>query len=524
MKNAQALDSTGTSAATLKQLLERDNVVAGLLFLAGLASRLLFPSHILYHWDSVNFAFAINEFSVAKEQPQPPGYIVYVWLTQLVNAVTRDAQITMLAISFIASALSVAALFYLGRSMFSRRVGVIAALLLASSPLFWFYGEIALPHTLDTLLVIVTVWWFYETMKGNHRFLYPAIVVAAVAGGVRQQTLIFLGPLMLFAMLRVGWKRFVISGILGAVISVAWFVPLVTLNGGLQNYLHVMSVFSDRFQSTTSVFAGGGWFGIRRNLIKLTLYTAYGWGAALAAMGVYTLAGLWRRNWPTEWKRAIFLTLWVAPTVLFYLFIHMGQQGLVFVYLPALLLVSAAGLEYLLSAQARRLAAATAALVLINIGVFVLGPEYPLGPDAQRLLTRETLVNSDEYYQARFEAIRENFPAGTTLIVASNWRHVQYYLPEYRLAPFGIVSKWELGEGSFRNDVGQEVAATPAEMGLQLDAAGHVTVIIFDPDLLVFNATPNLVKTLAGGQLAYMELRADDQLVVNAESYGILTR
>ncbi|MEK7326697.1 MAG: glycosyltransferase family 39 protein [Chloroflexota bacterium] len=527
MKNTQALSPEVTTTLTLKQLLERDGVVAGALFLVTLVSRLLFPSQILYHWDSVNFAYAIAEFNVAKNQPHPPGYIVYVWLTQLVNLVTRDAQTTLVSISIVASALAVAALFYLGRSMFDRRAGLIAAMFLASSPLFWFYGEIALPHTLDTLLVIVCAWWFYETLKGNHRYLYPAIVVAAVAGGVRQQTLIFLGPMMLFAMLRVGWRRFIISGILGAVISVAWFVPLITLNGGLQNYLYAMSVFSDRFQSTTSLLAGAGWFGLRRNLIKLTLYTAYGWGAALAATGVGTLAGLWRRNWPKEWSRVIFLVLWVAPTVLFYAVIHMGQQGLVFVYLPALLLLSAVGVGRLLAAQPRWLAAATTAVVVLNVGVFTLGPEYPLGPGTQRLLTRETLVNSDDYYQDRFDAIRENFSPETSVVVAANWHHVEYYLPEYNKIPFGVVSKWELGEGAFRNDAGEDLTATPGDLGLQIGANGRAVVVIFDPDLLTFNTTPGLVQTLAlanGGQLAYMELDSADQVYVNAESYGILTK
>jgi len=50
-----------------------------------------------------------------------------------------------------------------------------------------------------------------KPLRGDHHYLYPAIVAA---GGARQQTLIFLGPMMPFAMLRVGWRRFIISGIM----------------------------------------------------------------------------------------------------------------------------------------------------------------------------------------------------------------------------------------------------------------------------------------------------------------------
>ena len=49
-----------------------------LLFVITALSRLPFRSSILYPWDSVNYAFGMRRFDVLAEQPQPPGYIVYV--------------------------------------------------------------------------------------------------------------------------------------------------------------------------------------------------------------------------------------------------------------------------------------------------------------------------------------------------------------------------------------------------------------------------------------------------------------
>ena len=66
------------------------------LLLGTMLSRVPFRSHILYHWDSVNFAFAMQHFDVAAEQPQPPGYIAYVWLCRLVDLLFHDLQVTML--------------------------------------------------------------------------------------------------------------------------------------------------------------------------------------------------------------------------------------------------------------------------------------------------------------------------------------------------------------------------------------------------------------------------------------------
>jgi asparagine N-glycosylation enzyme membrane subunit Stt3 len=508
MKQAQTVTSSLPMTLQLERLFTQDWVLALLLLILGLVSRIPFQSQILYHWDSVNFAFAIREFNVAKEQPQPPGYIVYVWLSRLLDSLIGDAQTTLVTISIVASTLAVIALFFLGKTMFNRQTGLIAALFLATSPLFWFYSEIALPHTVDTLLIIVTVWWLYETMRGNTNYLYPAIVSLAVAGGVRQQTLVFLIPLLLFALRRVGWKHFLTAGLVGMVICLGWFIPLMVLSDGISNYMWVMGKFSDRFQSTTSIFAGAGWWGLRRNLIKLIMYTLYGWSSALLPVMIYLAVRTWQKAWPRHWEKLIFLSLWMLPTLIFYALIHMGQQGLVFVFLPALLLLGAAGLSHLLADQTYRLAAAAIILVAINGGIFHLVPEYPLGPDGQRLLTRDALLNSDRYYQARLNFIQENFEPESTVIVAANWHHLDHYLPE----------------GAAINEAGTALIATTAELGLEPGSDGLATVVIFDPELMSFNHTPDLTQevTLPGGEsLQYLKLNADDRLQVKADSFGL---
>ena len=493
------------------------------LFVFTILSRMPFCSQILYHWDSVNFAYAMREFSVAKEQPQPPGYIVYVWLCRLVDAVAHDAQTTMVSISIVASALAVVALFGLGRSMFGRWIGVIAALFLATSPLFWFYGEIALPHTLDALLVIVSVWWLYEVMQGDHRYLYPAIAILAIAGGVRQQTIIFLAPLLLFALRRVGWRRFLAAGVLGALICLAWFVPLMVLSGGVSNYMRATGAFASRFQSTTSVFMGGGWWGVGRNVRKLTMYTLYGWNIALVPGVAYVASRLWQCKSMHSWERSIYLLLWVGPALTFYTIVHMGQQGLVFVFLPALLLVSVVGLTRLSVKRPYLLITAISVLLVVNVGIFCLIPEYPLGPDTQRLLTRAALVNSDRYYQDRFEAIEEDFAPESTAILAANWHHVEYYLPGYVRLPFDVVGKWEKGEGRPKGNY-QEVLATPIDMGLQMNKEDQAVIVVFDPFLLPFSESHTSTWELSlkhGGGLDYFVLTGEQMFHYGTQSFGV---
>ncbi len=76
--------------------LGQEILIALCLLLITILSRIPFRSQVLYHWDSVNFAFAMQRFDVAAEQPQPPGYIAYVWLCRLVDLLFHDLQVTML--------------------------------------------------------------------------------------------------------------------------------------------------------------------------------------------------------------------------------------------------------------------------------------------------------------------------------------------------------------------------------------------------------------------------------------------
>ena len=493
------------------------------LFLLTVLSRIPFRTRILYHWDSVNFAFAMRRFDVAVDQPQPPGYILYVWLCRLVDLRFRDANTTMVWISVVASGLAVVFLYLLGRAMWGERVGLVAALFLAASPLFWFYGEIALPHALDTMMVLLSAWLLWRVREGEHRLLWPAVISLGVAGGIRPQTLVFLLPLALYAMARVGIARLAGATALGAVVCLAWFVPLTASAGGVGRYLEVMSVFSGRFQQTTSVLMGAGWSGVLYNLRKLALYTLYGLAASL--LPCFLAPFLLRRRSLRALldPRWLFLSFWALPPIAFYTLIHMGQQGLVFIFLPVLLLVGAVGLVRLV--RGRWLWAAAGLLMLLNVALFGLAPEHPAGPGGPRLLTRETLVNSDRYYLDRLTVIRESFSPSHTAVVAVNWHHLEYYLSEYTLlrldpgppnSPPSLTPRRWPGEGTL----------SAADLGLTPDEEGRVALVLFDeeiPSLFSVRGSVEAIPLSAGGRLQVLWLRTEERLRYDEVGMEVVT-
>ncbi|HVN55732.1 MAG TPA: glycosyltransferase family 39 protein, partial [Anaerolineaceae bacterium] len=487
--------------------LVNDWINAGLLGVLAFLIRLPFRSQVLYHWDSVNFAYAMQEFNLAKDQPQPPGYILYVFLARLVDLIFHDPQRTLVAISLVSSSLAVALIYLLAKELFNPLTGWISAGMLATSPLFWFYSEIALPHTFDTLLILSCVFGLYRVSQGDLRYLYPTVILLSIAGGVRQQTLVFLLPLTLFAFRRIGFQRWIFAGGLGVLACMAWFLPLIATTGGLANYLRITSLFSYHFQDTTSIFLGAGLNGIIHNVRKLAEYTLYAWGPSLLALGVLGASlRIKNRISQSQWGRWIFLAIWVMPALVFYTFVHMGQQGLIFVYLPALLLASAYGLELGLRHLPELRTIIVFALLLFNAAVFCLLPEFPFGAHGIRILNRDSLVASDQYYKERIQAIRENFSPASTLILAVNWHHVEYYLPEYhKITMDAEVAAKELQSLPVPSQ-GEPLDSSLADWGMRPEQNVKINLVMFDPVIDEFIQSP------AGWQSEQIQLPTGDLL------------
>jgi hypothetical protein len=184
------------------------------------------------------------------------------------------------------------------------------------------------------------------------------------------------------------------------------------------------------------------------------------------------------------------------------------------------LLISAVGLTRLLTARPHWLIGTTVALVALQIGLFCLIPEYPLGPGTQRLLSRATLVNSDHYYQDRFTVIEENFALQSTAILAANWHHVEYYLPEYAKLPITV----QTTDGGGLNGDPPEAIVTPKSLGLLPNGQGQVVIVVFDSHLLAFNESPKSIRELPlkhGGELTYFVLTDELAFHYDNHSFGI---
>lgn len=423
----------------------RDWLITAALFLAAFLIRIPFRTNLLYAWDSVLYTRAIEHFDVTVHQPQPPGHIFYVGLVWLVNRLFGDPNAAMVWISIFFAAAAVAALYWLGRIIFGRDAGLAAALLLATSLSFWSLSEVALPYTLLGFLSTIVAGIIYLAWEGRGSWVLPASLALALASGFRQDLLPFLLPLLALGIWNKGrWRLAGAAGLLVMGIA-AWYIPSALLSGGFGPYREASSLQSDYLMTYFSVF-GIGAAALATNTSTLLHFLFYGLSAALALVPVFLLMVLLPRTRGRFWdRRILFLAIWMVPSLLFYIFIHIGELGYVFSFLPAALLLGVRGLQIFAgwlvkrkagksdtavsAANATRLAqwivsGLAMAMVAVNMFMFlILSP--PLS--ANRLAARDGILGS------KIDTIKARFRPDSTFIVSVfDYQQALYYLPGYR--------------------------------------------------------------------------------------------
>jgi hypothetical protein len=431
-----------------KKILARlgsDQRLAFGLCVLGVLSRVPFRSRMLYHWDSVNFALAVEKFDMLLHQPHPPGFFLYVLLGRVATHLVGDVNAGYVWISVLCSGLGAAAIFYLGKELFGRKAGILTALLFLSSPAVWFHGEIALTYILEafTVVVLVLLWWLM-LREARLRWLVLGSIGMGLSGGFRLPAMVLLAPLYLFCLRKYSWKWVLFALLLMAAGTSVWLVPTAVQMGGLGRYTRAVLGLSSLSRSASQRALNPVVFFGEESIIKpvgrLGMYMIYGLLGGLLPLGYLVLKrGLaWLksiRRVVTD-ERAHVLTLWLFPMLLIWA-PRVKASGHTLSFMPALLVIAGWGLALLGNDLTKRLSSGascilTAGVVLVNLSFFLMAPPYLFGIRRVAFATpsRPTIRYRDQYLSERVEYIEKNFaPSGMAVWVTGvDYRHPDYYL------------------------------------------------------------------------------------------------
>jgi len=214
--------------------------------------------------DSINFAMGVESFDVAKHQPHPPGYPIFIAMakasTRAVAVVApgwdrdRRAAVGLAVWNVIAGALGAWVIFEFWMAAGLRAIlAALAAFVAVSSPLFWLTASRPLTDTVGlvvalavaTLLLRGSAAFARDPAAGLPRAWLWGAAAAGFSIGLRSQVIWLTGGLLLMAVIDLMQRRhggnvarnlalFIGAAAAGTLV---WFVPLVWLTGGPSAYL-----------------------------------------------------------------------------------------------------------------------------------------------------------------------------------------------------------------------------------------------------------------------------------------------
>lgn len=452
-------------------------LIPALLFVGFTLVRLPLRTEFLVNWDAINFALGVESFDLGHHQPHAPGYIGYVAIGRALTAVTGDPNAALTLLSVVAGGVIPAATYALGRRFLRRRYALLAAVLLGTSPVVWYYSLVALTYAVAAAVTIPLVWAaVVARQERSPRHLYVAALLLSALGALRQTDLVLLLPVLVYA----AWPfaartRVKVAAVLAAT-SLLWLVPLLDAAGGPLAYLQRSEEMAALAGGRTWIF-GATLVGLGQNLLLVSIGLVLGLGVGLLALPA---AALGRRSGLGVFGRGgrRLLALWAAPALVIYLFVHTGQVGYILTVLPICALwiggvaqeLGAADVSVprLMPARWRRspAVAGVALVAVLNTVGFTQVPEraYGLleGPEGEEIgefavedggveerVRQFVLPRNDEYWRRLVAFVRAHDP-GTTAVLAlpasgGSFRHLGYYLEDYRVYGVGRDRQGDFG-------------------------------------------------------------------------------
>lgn len=213
-----------------------------------LSVRLPFLPPTLDDIDAFNFDLGVHDYNPAAFRPHPPGYPVFILLAKLSHAVFVPHATALAFVSVLFSTLTLVPLYFLVREFSSRTGAALACILTLMSPLIWFNSVRPMSDATGLFAVLAAQCLLVRGLRmrdaeapGARRLWLLGVVVSGLAFGVRAQTFLLLGPVLVYGCVRAKELR-VRTAVWLAVAVTAWMVPALMASGGPAAYFRSLSL------------------------------------------------------------------------------------------------------------------------------------------------------------------------------------------------------------------------------------------------------------------------------------------
>ena len=348
---------------------------SGVLTLVFLLAHLAMLPRSLEDLDSINFALGVRQFDVARHQPHPPGYPVFIALSKISTSVLRGLGVSApaprgLAIwSAMGGALAIPAMFLFLSALERRRaLAWWATLVAAASPLYWFN---ALRPLSDMSGFAAAAWAIALIALRTDRSVVAGAALAGLAIGIRSQSAVLTAPLLAFVLLSPGAitpRARLTAALALPIAALVWGVPLLLASGGLSGYLRALGTQAGEDFSGVVMLWTHRTPHAAASALANTFIWPWGWWPGIVVCAI-AAAGALRLSWRSP-RVAVLLAVTFGPYAVFHL---LFQETVTTRYaLPLIPLVAYCAMAAVQTR--RRLTAAAAGGTLAAVSLLVTLP------------------------------------------------------------------------------------------------------------------------------------------------------
>ncbi len=227
-----------------------------------------------------NPSLSYKEFyNIAVEREVMPH--LYFLIARFFSFLIDDSVLVIRSISALAGILSVFSIYFLGKELISKKIGIFASLFLAVNQFHIFYSQEARPYALFSLLTILSFLFLLRFTKrlnlksGIYYALFTALMINTHFFGLFvlvSQAIILL--IHLITVKREYKRRFFINSVISGAIIVLLFIPSLSIliKASNRNAFWLKSNNPDFFKELFHVFFGRSEFLIYSALLLIIAY------------------------------------------------------------------------------------------------------------------------------------------------------------------------------------------------------------------------------------------------------------
>lgn len=406
-----------------------DGIIYVLLAITALVSRAPLIEKYQSHWDGPQYSIATVAFSYVQQTPAPPGYPLYIALGSVINSFTNNPHLAILSISVLASIASVTVLYFVGKSFFNKYVGIIAALIYLTGSTFYYFGLTAYGYGLLPPLTLLLGYVVYQIFIKQKQLGLLLGIIFGIFFGIRPQESIQIGPLFLLGFSFLTTKQKLVALFVVVCITLAWFIPIVGMSGGFQEFITIniaaaKAAFPDYSVARTS------------ELMLKGFLLSFGLASAFL---LYYVVHLFRRK-NIDKRIVFFYAIWIIPGIYYNLFVRTEHAGYQMSYLTAFLLLISYAIWKSTHTSKLLFSLSLIIVTFFNLFWFVYDrdPQF-VKPYRPTSFHYSDIRKNDLKVGSKVVYVQENFNPESTLLITSDtlWRPYMYHLRDFKLIAFG---------------------------------------------------------------------------------------